>query len=116
MDVETQTDPEEQSETSTDSCVSTVTRMDAETQTEEFDYLLNARPSGYKAPDKDFFDTDEKIRFYTSLPVCGFDIHSFKDLLIVDGGDGCPTVSPSFLARQGKTMEDNAHVLSVCVW
>ena len=68
MDVETQTDPEEQSETSTDSCVSTVTRMDAETQTEEFDYLLNARPSGYKVPDKDFFDTDEKIRFYTGLP------------------------------------------------
>ena len=68
MDVETQTDPEEQSETSTDSCGSTVTKMDAETQTEEFDYLLNARPSGYKVPDKDFFDTDEKIRFYTGLP------------------------------------------------
>ena len=66
MDVETQT--EEQSETSTASCVSTVTRMDAETQTEEFEYLLNAKPSGYKAPDKDFFDTDEKIRFYTGLP------------------------------------------------
>ena len=57
MDVETQT--EEQSGT---------TRMDVETQTEEFDYLLNARPSGYHAPDKEFFDTDEKIRFYTGLP------------------------------------------------
>ena len=57
MDAETQT--EEQSGT---------TRMDAETQTEEFDYLLNARPSGYNAPDKEFFDTDEKIRFYTGLP------------------------------------------------
>ena len=66
MDAETQT--EEPSETSTVSCVSTVTRTDAETQTEEFDYLLNARPSRYKAPDKDFFDTDEKIRFYTGLP------------------------------------------------
>ena len=66
MDAETQT--EEPSETSTVSCVSTVTRTDAETQTEEFDYLLNARPSRYKAPDKDFFDTDEKIRFYTELP------------------------------------------------
>ena len=66
MDAETQT--EEPSETSTVSCVSTVTRTDAETQTEEFDYLLNARPSRYKAPDKDFFDTDENIRFYTGLP------------------------------------------------
>ena len=66
MDAETQT--EEPSETSTVSCVSTVTRTDAETQTEEFDYLLNARPSRYKAPDKDVFDTDEKIRFYTGLP------------------------------------------------
>lgn len=46
MDVETQT--EEQSGT---------TRLDVETQTEEFDYLLNARPSGYHAPDKEFFDT-----------------------------------------------------------
>ena len=53
MDAETQT--EEPSETSTVSCISTVTRTDAETQTEEFDYLLNARPSRYKAPDKDFF-------------------------------------------------------------
>ncbi|KAK2561957.1 hypothetical protein P5673_015384 [Acropora cervicornis] len=50
MDVETQT--EEQSGT---------TRMDAETQTEEFDYLLNARPSGYHAPDKEFFDMDEMM-------------------------------------------------------
>ena len=67
MDVETQT--EERSETRTASCVSTVTRKDAETQTEEFDYLLNARPSGYKAPDKDFFRYGRnKNRFYTGLP------------------------------------------------
>lgn len=66
VNVETQT--EEQSETSTASCVSAVTKMDAETQTEEFDYLLNARQSGYKAPHKEFFDTDEKVRFYTGLP------------------------------------------------
>ena len=59
----------EESETDTASLVSTaIITMDAETQTEEFDYLLNARPSRYKAPDKDFFDTDEKIRFYTGLP------------------------------------------------
>lgn len=39
-----------------------------QTQIEEFDYLLNARPTGYNAPDKEFFDTDEKNRFYTGLP------------------------------------------------
>lgn len=42
--------------------------MDAETQTEEFDYLLNVRPSGYHPPDKEFFDTDKKIRFHTGMP------------------------------------------------
>ena len=50
------------------------------------------------------------------LPLCGFDIHSFKDLFIVDGGDGFATFSPSFLARQGKSLEDNAYVLSVRFW
>ena len=42
--------------------------MDAETQTEEYDYLLDARPNRYKAPDKDFFDSDKKVRFYTGMP------------------------------------------------
>ncbi|XP_068680295.1 uncharacterized protein [Montipora foliosa] len=65
---QSETDTASLSDMSTASCVSTVTRMDAETQTEEFDYLLNARPSGYNAPDKEFFDTDEKIRFYTGRP------------------------------------------------
>ena len=86
---------------------------DAETQTEEFDYPPNARPSVYEASDIDFFDTNKKIGFYTgvpsweilmvvfehvavkcsfsrpTLPVCSFNIHSFKDLLIMDGGNGC---------------------------
>lgn len=44
------------------------TVMSAKTQTEEFDFLLDARPSGYKAPDKVGFDLDEKFRFYTELP------------------------------------------------
>lgn len=43
-------------------------------------------------------------------------ISSFKDLFIVDGGDGFATFSPSFLARQGKSLEDNAYVLSVRFW
>ena len=65
MDAETQT--KEQSERSTASKLSKV--MDAETQTEEFDYLLDATRSAYKASDKDIFDSDEKVQFYTGLPV-----------------------------------------------
>ena len=41
--------------------------VDAETQTEEFEYMFD-RPSGYQAPDRDFFQTDDKVRFYTGLP------------------------------------------------
>ena len=40
---------------------------DAETQTEEFDYLIPKR-SGYQAPDREFFEADERVRFYTGLP------------------------------------------------
>ena len=32
-----------------------------------FEYLLK-RPCGYKAPGRDFFDTDDKVRFNTGLP------------------------------------------------
>lgn len=64
MDARTQT--KEQGETSTASQVSTV--MDAKTQTEEYDYLLDARQNGYKAPEKYFFDSEEKVRVYTELP------------------------------------------------
>ena len=42
------------------------THKDAECQTTEFDYMFQR--SQYQAPDKDFFDTDDKIRFYTGLP------------------------------------------------
>lgn len=37
------------------------------TQTEEFEYLFE-RLCGYKAPGREFFDIDEKVRFYTGLP------------------------------------------------
>ena len=40
---------------------------DAETQTEEFDSLIPKR-SGYQAPDREFFEADERVRFYTGLP------------------------------------------------
>ena len=43
------------------------TVTDAETQTEEFEYMF-ARPQRYQAPGKDFFNSDEKVRFYTGLP------------------------------------------------
>ena len=41
--------------------------VDAETQTEEFEYIFS-RPSGYQAPDQDFFQSDDKVHFYTGLP------------------------------------------------
>lgn len=54
---------------------------------------------------------------FQDLAYCGFDIHSLKELVIADGGDGRRlNVSPFFLASQGKTIEDNAYVLSVCIW
>ena len=39
---------------------------DAECQTSEFDYMFQT--SRYQAQNKDFFDTDDKVRFYTGLP------------------------------------------------
>ena len=42
------------------------TVKDAECQTTEFDYMFQT--SSYQAPNKDFFDTDDKVRFYTGLP------------------------------------------------
>ena len=41
--------------------------VDTETQTEEFEYMFS-RPSRYQAPDRDFFQTDDKVHFYTGLP------------------------------------------------
>ena len=42
------------------------TVKDAECQTTEFDYMFQT--FRYQAPNKDFFDTDDKVRFYTGLP------------------------------------------------
>lgn len=42
------------------------TVKEAECQTTEFDYMFQT--SKYQAPNKDFFDTDDKVRFYTGLP------------------------------------------------
>ena len=39
---------------------------DAETQTEEFAYMFY-RPT-YQAPDREYFRSDDKVRFYTGLP------------------------------------------------
>ena len=40
--------------------------QDADTQTDELEYLF--KRGSYQAPDEDYFDTDEKVRFYTGLP------------------------------------------------
>ena len=42
------------------------TVKDAGCQTTEFDYMFQT--SKYQTPNKDFFDTDDKVRFYTGLP------------------------------------------------
>ena len=47
---------------------------DTETQTEEFDYMFSRFE--YRAPDKDFFNSSEKVRFYTGLP-------SYEVLMVV---------------------------------
>ena len=39
---------------------------DAECQTAEFEYMF--RKNKYQAPGKDFFDSDDKVCFYTGLP------------------------------------------------
>ena len=53
------------------------TMLDEETQTEEFDYLFH-KPNRYSLPDIDFFDTDDKIRFYTGLPTKEILITTFQ--------------------------------------
>ena len=39
---------------------------DAETQTEEFEYMFY-RPT-YQAPDREYFRSDDKVRSYTGIP------------------------------------------------
>lgn len=68
VDAETQTEEFDNKEIGQDATeTEQVTMLDEETQTEEFDYLFQ-RPNRYSPPDIDFFDTDDKICFYTSLP------------------------------------------------
>ena len=42
------------------------TNNDASCQTDEFGYMFGQR--GYEAPTRDFFDSDDKVQFYTGLP------------------------------------------------
>ena len=60
-----------------------------ETQTGEFDYMFTSFE--YRAPDKDFFNSSEKVRFYTGLP-------SFEVLMIVFNH-----VAPHVSRRLGST-------------
>ena len=41
-------------------------KTDVETQTEDSDYLIPMR-SGYQALNREFFKSDERVRFYTGL-------------------------------------------------
>ena len=60
---------------------------DAETQTEEFEYMFY-RPT-YQAPDREYFRSDDKVRFYA--PING---------LPQDGGAGQPTGNLTFSGFQ----------------
>ena len=46
--------------------IETKTVRNAECKTMEFDYMFQT--SRYQAPNMDFFDSDDKVRFYTALP------------------------------------------------
>jgi hypothetical protein len=52
--------------------------QDAETQTDEFQYQLYYK--SYQAPDRYYFNTDEKVRFYTGLPACDVLITTFEHI------------------------------------
>ncbi|KAK2558992.1 hypothetical protein P5673_018620 [Acropora cervicornis] len=58
------------SDNSTAMCAS----VDAETQTEEYDYM--SRSSKYQAPDHEYFHSDKKVRYYSGLP-------SYEILMVV---------------------------------
>ena len=60
-----------------------------ETHTEEFDYMFTSVV--YRFPDKDFFDSSEKVRFYTGLP-------SYEVLMVV-----FDHVAPHVSRRLGST-------------
>ena len=87
VDAETQTEEFDNKEIGQDATeTEQVTMLDEETQTEEFDYLFQ-RPDRYSPPDIDFFDTDDKIRFYTGLPTKEILITTFSmwHLMFLDG-------------------------------
>ena len=47
-------------------CQADTELKDSECQTTELEYMF--QKSTYRVPDKEFFDSDEKVRFYTGLP------------------------------------------------
>ena len=46
--------------------IAVASSSNAETQTEEFEYMFY-KPT-YRAPDREYFKSDDKVRFYTGLP------------------------------------------------
>lgn len=136
---------------------------DAATQTEELEYMF-FKPI-YQAPDREYFKSDDKVRFYTGLPsyqvllttlnhvaphvnrrsqsldpfqefvmvlmklrlnvplisrsclpIHGISAYCFSDLLVMDQCHGQQIESTHSLARQGKSLENNANVFQICVW
>ena len=78
VDAETQTEEFDNKEIGQDATeTEQATMLDEETQTEAFDYLFQ-RANRYCPPDIDFFDTDDKIRFYTGLPTKEILITTFQ--------------------------------------
>ena len=67
-DAETQTSEQESKPSMSDEFT------DAETQTKEFEYMFSQ--ATYQAPDREYFKSDDKVRFYTGLP-------SYEVLMVV---------------------------------
>lgn len=57
-----------------DNSTATCASVDAETQSEEYDYMFKS--GEYQAPDNEYFQSDDKVRFYTGLP-------SYEILMVV---------------------------------
>ena len=117
----------------------------------------------YQAPDREYFKSDDKVRFFTGLPsyqvllttlnhvapyvnrrsqsldpfqefvmvlmklsqcafsrsglpIHGISAYCFSDLLVMDQCHGQQIESTHSLAREGRSLENNANVLQICIW
>ena len=56
------------------------------------------------------------IKLRINVPFHGISTNCFKDLLVVDNNHELQVASACSLAREGKSLEDNANVLQVGIW